>query len=152
MAVDKTVRDLRVSNLKKILFKYKSNTEFASECGIAKAQLSRYLNKPDQYPISNEMARRIERAALKPTGWLDFTNNTESSETISVALSMDTFLELADVLATYDISITNLDRRAFRQMLENALSAASTLDGVDESKIKNSLLIAGLNTLTISAP
>lgn len=134
---------LRVHNLKRLIRLETSNKAFAEKAQLDKAQLSRYLNKPDQYPISNDMANRIEARVNKPSGWLSTEHPSDQSR-LDVDLCATAFLEFISILENFDIDIHELDKTMCFKMLTAALSKVAHGEGVDREQMKDAIFVANL--------
>ena len=141
------IAKLRVHNLKRLIRLETSNKAFAEKAQLDKAQLSRYLNKPDQYPISNEMANRIEARLNKPSGWLSAEHPADSSR-MNVDLCATATIEFISILESYNIDIHELDKSMCFKMISASLNKVAQCEGIDREAMKDAIFVANINAFT----
>jgi SOS-response transcriptional repressor LexA len=66
-----TISDIRLANARVLSAEYKNPAEFARVIDRESTQVSRFMGANPTKNIGDRMARHIEKACGKPTGWLD---------------------------------------------------------------------------------
>lgn len=66
-----TISDIRLANARSLAAAYKNPAEFARVIDRESTQVSRFMGSNPTKNIGDRMARHIEKACKKPTGWLD---------------------------------------------------------------------------------
>lgn len=134
--------NLRVINLKHLIELEKSQTAFAEKIGLDKAQLNRYLNKPDQYPISDNVALRIEGLTSKPEGWL--SQKHEHSSMIKTELCVEAVMAACDILESYDITLESLNKTAQYEIVNAVVCCVAQDKVINLKRIKSEIVRASL--------
>lgn len=93
-----TVQEIRRENLKTVLQEWDTIASFCEEIQTNPAYISQILSQTSRGDIGNNLARRIETASAKPTGWLDKIHGDEEK----------ILREMADVLKMICHEIKNI--------------------------------------------
>jgi len=73
-----TIREIRVENLKLLIKKIGKKSELAEKAETNPAYISQVLSKKTKRSIGDVLARKLEKACDKETGWLDTYHPTEN--------------------------------------------------------------------------
>jgi len=78
-------KEIRLINLRELLKEVPSASALAYAAGTSPAYISQILSKKTKGSIGNRLARRLELATNRPTGWLDQLHNGHTGAALSLA-------------------------------------------------------------------
>lgn len=87
------MNDIKLHNIHILLKLVKNRKQACKLVDITEAQMSRMINNPDKYPISDTMAERFERAFDKPEGWMS-VDRREHSHASDMVISDEKAIEV----------------------------------------------------------
>lgn len=100
-------KDIRLINLHKLLKESKTAASLAYAANTSPAYISQILSKKAKGSVGHKLARKLESAAGKPTGWLDIMHDDEAKPALPV--KQLPFVEPDKVLEWYSGSIGTLN-------------------------------------------
>lgn len=138
----------RRANLITILEGFRTQKEFAAIADIKQAQISQLTGNNEKYKCGSEVARRIEKAAAKPDGWLDINHGEEVAAIESLDLIIRTVSIVNDMLKQYDVSPEQMNRAAYEDILRNTINTSVKLNVVTPEQVQHSLFSSFLKKET----
>ena len=136
--------ELRRLNFKAVLKNFRTQKEFSELSGVSTVQISQLISGHDKYKIGHEIARKIEKAAAKPDGWLDIDHEGEQKEVEDIDLIIRTISIVNTILDEHDMQVHRMKREAYEDILRNAITNSVKLGIVSESQVQHSLFSAQL--------
>lgn len=148
MSEDKNIFSIRKKNTRTVLESYRTKKAFADAVGISPAQCSHVFHADDQYNIGAAMARKIEKAINKPSGWLDIDHDAQPDPLIDISMAVDAVVTLNGVLKSNGIASDSVLPEVYHQMLTDVIMDASRLKQVSVAQVQGALLTSQLSKVT----
>ncbi len=143
----KTVHQIRYENMITVASYFRTRRDFAFAANITPQQVSQLINQPAVHKIGSTIAKRIEKGAGRPEGWLDIDHQSEIIEELSITAIVETTTTLHRILKRHGINTDNIGDETYERLLRDALLCTSKTGTVCSDQIQSKLfsgLLAGL--------
>lgn len=93
------IREIRYKNARSLINEEGGLTEFGKKIGKAQSQVSSFAGSNPSKGIGNQIARQIEKAFNKPSGWMDKSHSEDARfELLNYEIRDFSTSELAEIL------------------------------------------------------